>query len=284
MRLVLRRLPSRLAMGLLTLAGLVELLRTALAAFGGKALLWAFDPMVQSRFTSMGILTGTLRLRQGVQHAYIDEQIYGGATYTNWGFGVPLLQAPFHYFAFRVPSHFPARFFPDRAIYAFYFAAMVPLLWVGFDRLLASRSVGPRPRRRVLSWAATLLAVTCTVYPLMSCRWWIYEETIAYFAVCELAALGAYLLAASSSRPAVFAGLGAAAGLGLLIRPTGLLYVGVWGALVILGTRRRAPTGWFAAGLAPLVGLWLWTNTVRSGSPLRFGLDDSTPWYDYHLP
>ncbi|HEY1693378.1 MAG TPA: hypothetical protein VGG39_14525 [Polyangiaceae bacterium] len=286
MLLAARRLPSALAQWLFRALGAIVLVWSGLRAFGGKAHLWAFGVLPDIRFTSMAILTGTLRLRNGIRDVVHDEQIHDGATYTNWGFGVPFLQAPFHLVANHLRTLFPARFFPDRAIYFVYFVALVPLLWSAFHRLVGRHGVyADQPlRRHVLSWSAALLASTCALYPLMATRFYVYEETIAYFELFELAAMAAYVFAAGEWRAFAVIGVGAAAGVGLLVRPTGLLYVGVWAFMIAAGSRRRRPVAMFVAGVAPFVAVWMWTNVVRSGSPFDFGLENSTPGTSYHTP
>jgi hypothetical protein len=279
-----RVLLLRIVRWLLLLGGLWALLASALAAFGGYGHLWLFTKSEPHRFTAMAMLTGTLRLRNGLARAGFDEQTYNGATYTNWGFGVPLLQTPFQAVAHGMAS-FPSRFFPDRAIYFFYLAALIPFLWAAFDRLLAMRAIGVRGerlRRHALSWSATLFALTCALYPLMSCRFLMYEETISYLVVFELAAVAAYIFALSSWSSAAVAGMGVASGIGLLVRPTGLVLVGVLGLLVALESRRRKPMCVFAAAVAPFLCAWLYTNAVRSGSPFSLGYSNGMPWFEYH--
>jgi hypothetical protein len=268
-------------------AGLLALLAVSRAAFGGSDKLWAFGRMVQSRYTAMAILSGTLRLRHGLQHAEFDEQIYNGATYTNWGFGVPLLQAPFHAWAWRHVASFPARFFPDRAIYFAYFAAMVPLLWAAFDRLVAMHA---RPgtltaKRHLISWAATLLVLSSSLYPLMSCRFIVYEETICYFALFELLALAAYLFAVGTWRPSAVAALGAAAGAALVVRGTGAVYAAAWALIVLFESpRKMRALGVFAAAFAPFFALWACLNIVKTGAPFNLGYANSIPTMDFHTP
>lgn len=229
------------------------------------------------------MLTGTLRLRNGVFHAAGDEQVFNGATYTNWGFGVPLLQLPFHYLSART-GWLPWPFFPDRAIYFVYLAAVIPVVWLSCDRLIAGTGARcTRGMRGVMSWSAALLVLACTVYPLMSYRFLMYEETICYLILSELLALCAYVFAAPSWgwRPVVL--MGVAGGMGLLIRPTGLVLMGVWAALVTLESRRLRVVALFSAAAAPFVAFWLYSNTVRSGSPLAFGFANSLPYYPYHF-
>ncbi|HEY6463483.1 MAG TPA: hypothetical protein VIY73_25120 [Polyangiaceae bacterium] len=267
-------------------AGFSALLWLSLRAFGGKAHLWAFNWMMESRYASMELLAGSLHLRNGIQSVTGDEQIYNGAAYTNWGYGVPLLQLPFHAIAHPLRSTFPARFFPDRAIYFFWFSVLAALLWLGFNRLLAARDAcgGSRARRLVLSWAATLFTLVCALYPLMRSRFYVYEETICYLEIFELAALVAYLFAVGRWRAFPVIAMGAAAGMGLLIRPTGAGYAVVWIAMVVVASRRLKPVALFAAGLVPFVAFWMWTNHVRSGSPFSMGFANSMPGLVYHTP
>jgi len=282
-------IPSRLraAAGALPLravwvaVGYAALLATAADAMSWR--LWSFQPREAHRFTAAAILSGTLRLRNGLATMGHDEQVHAGAGYTNWGFGVPLLQAPFHA-VWRLATG--ARFFPDRAIYFVYLAATIAALWAALDRLVARRRAGGlgSVRRLALSWAATLLVLAGTVYPILSYRFLIYEETSCYLLLCELVALSAYVFARPTWRPGALALLGAAAGVGLLVRPTGLVCLGAWGLLVALESRRLRATATFAAAVAPWVALWLFTNWVRTGSPLELGLANSLPFYPYHFP
>jgi hypothetical protein len=281
----LRALALALPRWLLLLWGLSFIARTALRAMGGYDRLWLFQRMPQTRYTAMAILTGTLRLRNGLQHVAGDEQVYNGAGYTNWGFGAPLLQTPFHWWASKHVAQYASKFFPDRAIFFFYLLVLIPVLWAAFDRLLAQRERpgAGRLRRHLISWAATLFVLTCTLYPLMSCRFLIYEETIAYMVVFELFALSAFIFAQPAWGSAAVTMLGVAAGVGLLVRSIGLLYVGLWGMLLLLQSRRLKPVLVYSAVLMPFLGFWLYSNTVRSGSPLALGYSNSLPGYPYHL-
>jgi predicted outer membrane lipoprotein len=257
------------------LAGCAALLEASCRAMDGQ--LWSFQAREAHRFTAAALLTGTLRLRNGLATMGHDEQVHGGAGYTNWGYGVPLLQAPFH--AVK-------RFFPDRAIFFFYLAVTAVALWAGLDRLVALRHAPGlgRARRLALSWSATLLALCATVYPLMSYRFLVYEETVAYLLLAELVALSAYVFALPAWRTGPVAWIGVASGLGLLVRPTGLVILGAWGLLVALESRRVRAVGAFAAGAAPFVAFWLVSNWVRTGSPFELGMSNSLPFYGYHLP
>jgi hypothetical protein len=264
-------------------AGTCSLLFAAWVAMYGK--LWCYEAFDAHRFTARAMLTGTLQLRHVVGLNGHDEQVYDGAVYTNWGFGVPLLQLPFH--AVAGALGWLHGFFPDRAIYFVYLAVAMPVLWAALDRLLAMRAGDdvPARRRQLVSWAATFLVLSLTLFPLMETRFLIYEETLAYLTICELAALSAYVFALRSWGTGPVCALGAAAGMGLLVRPTGLLYVGVWTALVVLEQRDRGKRALlFAATLAPFVAFWLASNWVRGGSVLALGYGNSNPAWEHETP
>jgi hypothetical protein len=245
--------------------------------------LWSFERLDEHRFTAKAILSGTLKLRSAVSLIQNDEQVYNGAAYTNWGFGVPLLQAPFH--ALATAMRLLHGFFPDRAIYFFYAAAMIPILWAAFARLVvdATPPESSPADRALLSWAATWLALVLALFPLTSTRFVIYEETLAYFVVFELLVLSGYVFARRSWRYAPVIGMGLASGMGLLIRPTGLLYAVLWGFVVAMEGRARKCLA-FLGALAPFGAFWLYSNRVRSGSYVGLGFPNSTPAWVYNMP
>jgi hypothetical protein len=257
---------------------------SALFAFRGWGSLWRFERMDQHRFTAMSLLHGLMRIRGSILHVGHDDQVWNGAGYTNWSYGVPLLQVPFHALLGRVGSL--RGFFPDRAIYFFYFCAFAPVLWAAFDRTfagwLADGTANATPRRHVLSCAATWATLTSALYPLMCGRFLIYEETLCYFEICELVALSAYVFARGSPGIASTLGLAGAAGFGLLVRPTGAVYLGVWGALVAL-ERRPKRTLAFVLAATPFVGFWLFSNVARTGSALGLGYGNTNPDFDYQI-
>src|SRR5579872_6981140 len=171
-----RALAGRLLQLLLVLYGVRWILGQALDAQGGKTI-WLFSQDDRHRFTAMSMLTGTLRLHNGLTYLGGDEQAYGGASYTNWGFGVPAMQLPFQAVAPWLARHwtshakqFAAGFFPDRAIYFAYVMLLVPVLWLALDRTLAG---GAKSRARWLprtlaAGAATALVFNLTLFPLVS--------------------------------------------------------------------------------------------------------------------
>jgi hypothetical protein len=280
-----RALLSHASRALLLLVGLYYLASYALAAQGGRPLLWRFNHDDRHRFTAMAMLTGTLRLRNALSTVMGDEQIYNGAGYTNWGFGVPLLQVPFHALAHRMKSLAAAGFFPDRAIYFIYLTALIPVLWLALNHLLAARDgQSGWLKRGLVSWAATFFILTTTLFPLMSSRFIVYEETICYLIVFELLALSAYIYSLDSRGQLPIVAMGIAAGIGLLVRPTGLIYLGVWGALVLLQRRDKKSVMVYAAAVSPCVVFWLYSNWVRSGSMTSFGYENAMPWFPYHTP
>jgi hypothetical protein len=262
------------------LVGASALLFTAWLCLHGR--LGEFEANEAHRFTAKAMLTGTLRLRSMVTLAAHDEQVHGGAVYTNWGFGVPLLQLPFH--ALATATHAFQGFFPDRGIYFFYLAVAMPIVWAAFDRLFTMQWPAASPGlRRTASWAATWMVLQVTLFPLMSKRFVVYEETLSYFTLCELAALSAYIFALRAWSLGPVCAMGVAAGMGLLVRPTGLVYLGVWGAVVALEARAKRALA-LAAVMAPFLAFWLFGNFVRTGSVFSLGYENSNPDWEYETP
>ena len=267
------------------LVGSLLLAATAWVCMYGK--IWCFDTYEAHRFTARAMLTGTMRMRGMVSLAGHDEQVHHGAVYSNWSYGVPVLELPFH--ALAGALRICRGFFPDRAIYFVYLAAAMPLVWFGFERLL--RDVAPHAAdgtRRLVSWATTWMVLQVTLFPLMEDRFVIFEVTLAYMAICEMLALAAYLHARSRDawQPGHVALMGAASGMGLLVRPTALLYACVWGALVALEARSRRVRSvlLFVATCAPFAAFWLYTNWIRTGSPLGLGYANSNPAWTLEMP
>lgn len=288
-RAPLVRLAWRIPWLCLYAVGVWILFRPALHVFGRHLSdLWVYSPSKEHRYTSMSMLTGTLTLHASVGHAGHDEQVYNGASYTNWGFGVPLLQLPFHAVARHMRSLLPQRFFPDRAIFFSYLALAIPVSWAGFDKLLSSRErFGDthRVRRHATSWAITAFVLTAVLYPMLASRFIVYEETVAYFLMVEIVTAAAFVFAVDErAGVGAIAAFGVAVGLGILVRPTGLVYAGVWAGMLLLDRRTRRTWIAFSAGLAPLVLFWVATNWVRSGSLWNPGLQNSLPGYDQHIP
>jgi hypothetical protein len=288
LRAPLVRLAWRLPWLCLFAVGVWFLFRPALHIFGRHLSdLWVYSRSPQHRYTAMSMLTGSLTMHWSVGHAGHDEQVYNGAGYTNWGYGIPLLQLPFHAIARHMRS-LPQKFFPDRAIFFSYLALSIPIVWAGFDKLLAARErfgASHPLRRHVVSWAATAFVLVTALYTMLASRFIIYEESVAYFAMVQLVTCAAFVFAVDerASIGAIVA-FAAAAGIGLLVRPTGLIYLGVWTGLLLFERRSRKTLLAFSAGLAPFLVFWLVTNQVRTGVPWSTGFTNILPGYDLHIP
>jgi len=118
----------------------------------------------------------------GIHH---DFEFHNGALYTHWGYGVPLLQMPFHLLATAFSSGPGFHPFPDRAIFLFYLLLGTALFWLALRRL-AERGF------RLGEWAGSALATASTaffltygLYWLVSMYFGVYEATVAYLALAE---------------------------------------------------------------------------------------------------
>lgn len=285
-----RALVGRLTQLTLVVIGLRWILAQALAAQGGKTV-WVFGQDDRHRYTSMAMLTGTLRMHGGLTYLGPDDQAYGGAAYTNWGFGVPSMQLPFHAVAPWLgkhwtshAKHFVSGFFPDRAIFFTYMVLLAAALWLALDRAFAAgvlRRAGWL-RRTFAAGASVALIFNLALYPLVSSRFIVYEETLAYFVVVQLFAVSAYVFVRERPSSWPVCALAVAAGLGLLTRATGVGYLGMWGLLVLLERRTVRSVVTFAAAAAPFTLFWLYSNWAKSGSPVSFGYENGMPWFSYH--
>jgi hypothetical protein len=269
----------RAAWPALAILAVWALILPAVGIFGAHLRdLWTYQAWEPHRFTAMSMLEGSLKYHFSLAWLSGDEQVHDGAGYTQWGYGVPLLQLPFQAIARHLPA-FPNGFFPDRAIVFVYLALVVPLLWVGLDRVLAMRPAPaiPRVRRLALSWSATAFVLCVALYPVLASRFQVYDETIAYFVMVQLSALTAYVFLLGSPGPLPLVALAAAAGMGLLVRPTGAIFLCVWAGLSILERRALRTVRVFGASVAPFVLFWMFTNFARTGSPLSLGFQNSLP-------
>ena len=286
-RAPLVRLARRIPWLCLYALGVWFLFRPAMHVFGRHLSdLWVYSRSSQHRYTAMSMLTGAFTLHASAGHAGHDEQVYNGAGYTNWGYGIPLLQLPFHALARHMRS-LPQKFFPDRAIFFTYLAVAIPIVWAGFDKLLSTRErfgSTHRVRRHAASWAATAFVLVAALYTMLASRFIIYEETVAYFVMVQLVTCAAFVFAVDerASIGAIVA-FGVAAGIGLLVRPTGLIYLAVWTGILLLERRSRKTVITFAATVAPFFVFWLFTNWVRTGTLLSPGFENTLPGYDPHI-
>ena len=177
-----------------------------------------------------GDVSGTLHLRNALSKVGHDEQVYNGAGYTNWGFGVPALQMPFHAVAARTPillEAFPPASFRSRHL----------LLLPGGTIPSSGRpSIGcwpcVRARRRALAAARALLVGVAprsipALYPLTSCRFFVYQDTIAYLVVSSCWPSGRTSSRCGRGAPPPWWD-GGSRRRGAPVRPTGLVWLGCW--------------------------------------------------------
>jgi len=262
--------PSRSFVAM-TLYGMVIV--AALAFFGGLESLWAFSLHPAHRHTSLALLRGSLAYPRDLAAGlpFVDLQIFNGSLYTNWGYGVPLLQAPFHAFT-QVTGIGVQGYFPDRLIFFVYLSVTLLFLF----RSLLRFGV-------LLSSSLTFTVMAFGTLWLIAGRFHVYEETLAYFALAQVAALTAFI--EYLHRPSLrwSALLGIFAGLGLLIRPTGAPYLLLWVAILYGSHRQIRDAGFFSLVLSPFVSFWMYSNFIRTGEALSFGHRNATPGVDSEL-
>src|SRR5207253_4618161 len=88
--------------------------------------------------------------------------------------------------------------------------------------------------------ASSVFLLTYGLYWLISMYFGVYEATVAYLALVEFSAVSFFVLFRLERRTGLLLALGAAEGIGILVRPTGVLYLALFLFLLCLpGGRRR---------------------------------------------
>ena len=118
----------------------------------------------------------------GIHH---DFEFHNGALYTHWGYGVPLLQMPFHLLATAFSSGPGFHPFPDRAIFLFYLLLGTALFWLALRRLVERGFRLGEWAGSALATASTAFFLTYGLYWLVSMYFGVYEATVAYLALAE---------------------------------------------------------------------------------------------------
>ncbi|HEX5220621.1 MAG TPA: hypothetical protein VFZ59_13705 [Verrucomicrobiae bacterium] len=186
-----------------------------------------------------------------------------------WGLGVPILRLPFEIGA-RI---FGLRMFPDRVAFAVYLGFVVYLL------LRLHWKLAPKLAPKVKPiWMPLALLPTILFPPflrLCNSRFLVYEEVIAYGFLIALVLIGWTVVLSYYQCWWSFLCLTLVSGLIAFIRPTFVFY-GIASVVIAAVAHWRGRHGKllifsgatiFLAG----VGLLLWSNTLRFGSPLEFG-------------
>jgi hypothetical protein len=210
-----------------------------------------------------------------------DYQVYNGAVFTNWAYGVPWLQMPFHLLSRIFSGGAAIAFFPDRIIFLIYYLISAFYAYFALNTYAGSRGY-KNDAVRVLAITGILLCLyTTTVYVLASYRFLVYEETCAYFVLFQINAIASILLYRVTGETRYLYLLGINAGIATLIRPTGLAYDVVY-ALVLFERRHLQAIYKYALWCVPFIILFLASNYVKGGHFISLGLTNSNPGYDFH--
>lgn len=234
------------------------------------------------KLTSLAMLQGKLHFPySGAFGIDNDYQVYNGAVFTNWGYGVPWLQMPFHLLARLLSGGAAIAFFPDRIIFLFYCLLSSFYAYFALNKFADSRDYQNGAIRVLTITALVLCLYATTVYVVASYRFLVYEETCAYFVLFEINAIASILLyrVSGSSRYLYLAGINA--GIATLIRATGLAYDVVYA--LSLFERKHIVAAWrYALWCVPFVLLFIASNYVRTGQLMNLGLANTNPGYDFH--
>ncbi len=210
-----------------------------------------------------------------------DYQIFHGAVFSNWGYGVPILEIPFHLLAKAFQPGNAFAMFPDRIIFLMYYAASACYGYFALNAYATFKGYAKTFLRTVVITGVLLTVYTATVYWLVSYRFLVYEETEAYFALFQINAIASLLLFRSTGRTAYLYLLGVNAGIATLIRPTGAVYDVVY-ALTVVDRRAWQPLLKYVQGIAPFIAAFLMLNYYKSGHILGAGINNTNPGRDIH--
>lgn len=259
---------------------LALLLSVCLLSCGGISRLFYSTYHCAHKVTSLALMRGQLSyprpLLAGIEY---DMEVFNGASFTTWGYGVPLLQIPFHFF-YRLSGN--GLFFPDRFIFFIYLSAAVGLLWSSLSALVGVRyRVSPSLRACSAATCLSLFLVTFGLLWLVSVRFAVWEETISYLIVSQLAVLGCYIHYRLGGNSRWVWAAGFLAGLGVLIRGTALCHLTVWAGCFFGSERNSKALRRFSIAAMPCLLFWFFSNYAKSGELLSLGLQNSLPGLGY---
>ncbi|MGE4231828.1 MAG: hypothetical protein AB7F43_00725 [Bacteriovoracia bacterium] len=259
------------------IAGFLFLL-TSVFAFGvfrdGFPKIFEFANENVHKWVARTLLNGQLYVNPfpqlGVPH---DFEFYNGAVFTHWGLGVPFLELPFHALNFFVLRRFgfqPLAY--DRMIYLFYLCVVSILFFCSIRKLLNNRlSECTRLEKNINAYLISFVTFTFTIYWLCSLFFRTYEATVAYFVLVQLAALSFYILYKIENKALYLVLMISLASFGILVRQTGLLYFGVWIAIVL--NKKNLKPILFSS--FPFISFWLFFNYLKTGNPFSFGFENA---------
>jgi hypothetical protein len=221
---------------------------------------------------SLSMVHGHLHLPLNpVSHIENDLQYYNGALFSNWGFGIPILQLPFQVVLNQI---YPNRFFPGILIFIFYFLLTANLIW-NFTKSKITKN-----NLNVL--IVSFITLCLTTLWLSSYRFLIYEETALYFALFTINTFIFYTLTLenSSKRNIFFLTINLI--FLVLIRPTGLIIAFLIWVDFLIKKRQIIISYSFLSFFVLLV--FSFFSYIKSGSFLSSGMENTNPGSNYQLP
>lgn len=261
---------------LLFLCGVALLAALDICLFTGLIGGWSrwYSPFRPYRLQTNALLEG--RFAFSDSPAAMEHDLAWGRTGVQqvWGLGVPFIRLPFE--AAAQAAGFPA--FPDRIVLGLSVATVAFLLLVAFTLKDNSNTINTwfsgvinNPLR---IFSVALLLAFPPVVVLGAGPFNVYEEAVFYGYYYAIGLLAGLLLFMRSKTLWGYASLCFLAGIAGFFRPTILAY-GVATTAVAFVTMWRTPsrakTLVGPALFTSAIGLLLWSNAVRFGSPLEFG-------------
>lgn len=227
------------------------------------------------------LYNGQLHLSRDVTLGlFHDYEYFNGASFTHWGYGVPLLQLPFHLLATAFSPDGYFRYFPDRTIFIVYLVLSTSLLFVAVRRTILQFWKTSEAEAGFAATGISVFFLSFSLYWLISLYFGVYEETVSYFILSQIVALSFYLQFRCTRDTRWLYWIGFALGLGGLIRATGWVYLGIWSVVFFHelggsgGVKKTDVTKVWLASLPALL-VWLVTNYFKSGSFFSAGFENA---------
>lgn len=220
----------------------------------------------------------------GVAH---DSQFYNGAVFPNTGYGVALLQVPFHYISnlFSNPDGFLP--FSDRLIFLFYGFLCIGFIYFSISCFVKKYNFANWLQKEFLVFAITLAICSHSIFVLMSMYFCVYEANTAYFLLVQISACLSALHYRNSTQLKWLVLTGVCAGLGLMIRPTGFIFVFFWIFVLLVNLNSNSSLNTnrsrlkilktYLLAMTPFVLFWCYSNYVRSGDVFALGFNNVIP-------
>ena len=212
-------------------------------------------------FQSLSYLKGNLHLPSDPSTSIGDLHYYNGAWYSAWGFGIPILQMPFHFFSIMLTD----KPFPDLIIFIFFTLLTTSIIYKSLCKRLGV----------FLSIPVAYLVMALSLSWLLSYRFLIYEESCAYFILFTINSFVYFIESIENNNKKYIPYLVLNLFISIMIRPTGIITAFLILLYYIIKKRDLLKRYIFLFILPTLFYCYL--NFLKAGTIIPSGLATSHP-------